>query len=366
MKKDENNIKNKKSFLRKINILFDKINNHFFILLVVFIAMFVISEKVLNIFNMSFRFWFQCLAFTIFLIVAILGIIKLSIKNEKVRNILKKVCIALMFVLVFIEIFWQYTLFFISVIANCYNLNIEEYVIDTDTGKKVVYVRHFFGTNVEVHDYYNKFLCSYDYDVEYYDGTVSIYDIEKRLNEKNNISTPIDNSQNKKEDIIKNIKPEIAEGDEILYKEKFGDVTVAVVSKGEWNDKCIVQILKSQDNENTWLSMLQNEYGVMYVSDNTEFIFFNEDFGYYLDNNTNEKYQELKYTYDGGKSFGRVKLLIGETEIGDKEYVIKGLPFFEDGEYKLKLKVYFEDGEKEYILHSDNGMSFKLNEEEFI
>ncbi len=344
MKKDKNDLK-----------------NIFFIFLIILIVIFIISEKVLNVFNIGFRFWFKCLVFTIFFIGFIIYIIFLAIKNERIRNILNKVFIFFLFLLIPAMIFWQYTLFFISVFANYYNLNIEEYVIDTDFGKKVVYVQHFFDTDVEIHDYYNKFLCSYDYDVEYYEGTVSIYDIEKRLNEKNNISVPIDNNQQEKEELIENIKPEIAESDEVLYKEKFGDVTVAVVSKGEWNNKLIVQILKSQYSENTWTSMLQDEDGVIYVSDNTEFKFFNENFGYYLDNVVDEKYQELKYTSDGGRSFERVKLLIGETEIGDKEYIIDGLPFFEDGEYKLKLNVYYENGEKEYILYSDNGMSFELN-----
>lgn len=339
-----------------------KSDNNFFkilmIILISFISIFIIIEKVLNHFNMSFRFWLQCLIFCICLIGIILCIIKIYIKKEKVKNILKKVCILFLFLLIPTIIFGQYILFFILVFANYYNLNIEEYTIDTEYGKKVVYVQHFFDTKLKVHDYYNQFICSYNYDSEIYEGNLNISEIEEKLNKKNNLT---DEKQKSKEEIIKNIKPEISESDEVLYKEKFGDVTIAIVSKGEWNNKHIVQILRSKESDNIWESMLQNEYGAIYASNNTEFKFFDEDFGYYLDNNVDEKHQELKYTSDGGRNFETVKLLIGETEIGDKEYIIGGLPLFENGKYKLKLNVYCEYGEKEYILYSENGISFELN-----
>lgn len=85
-------------------------------------------------------------------------------------------------------IFWQYTAFFGYMFLKLIGLTTREYVMDTSYGKKVIYVDTFLlDTSVEIHDYYNPFLCSYSYDSDTYDGSYDYIDedkIEKTLENK--------------------------------------------------------------------------------------------------------------------------------------------------------------------------------------
>lgn len=346
-----------------------------FTLIAATILIFGISEKILNIFNISFRNWFSMCLIIGILIWTFITIIASYKTSEKSRRVLNKILIILGIIIGICCIFWQYTLIFGSLLFSASDFNIKEHVIDFEDGKKVVYVKSvWMSTDVQIHDYYGPIFCSYKYDSEFYDGVYDKYDKEhieyqkmyeqERKNGKDNDSSNIEKNKTSIEDKIKiPIKAEITESDEILYKEKFGDTIIVAVCKGDWSGKHIIQILKSKDNENTWMSMLDKGDGAMDLHYGTEFKFYNENFGYYLDSGLqgdSKRNFEFKFTDDGGKSFNRVKFDIADTEIGDKEFEVVDLPIFENGQYIIKLNVYFGNDEREYTLYSINGIAFEL------
>lgn len=348
-----------------------------FTLIAATILIFGISEKILNIFNISFRNWFSMCLIIGILIWTFITIIASYKSSEKSRRFLNKILIIFWIIIGICCIFWQYTLLFGVLLFSASDFNIKEHVIDFEDGKKVVYVKSvWMSTDVQIHDYYGPIFCSYKYDSEFYEGVYDKYDKEyiedqkryeqERKNGKENDSSSIQKNKTSIEDKIKiPIKAEITESDEILYKEKFGDITIVAVCKGDWSGKHIVQILKSKDNENTWTSMLEKGDGAIDLHHGTEFKFYNENFGYYLDRGIQGESLhnfEFKFTDDGGKSFNRVKFDIGDTEIGDKEFDIESLPIFENEQYVIKLNVYLKNEEKEYTLYSANGISFELED----
>lgn len=350
--------KNKNKFLHKIR-------EHIFLLILIFLVVLIIIEKALNFYNIDFRNWFKIFILAMLLIFFIVGLIISSKNNKTLKKLMEKLLMVFIFLVILGAIFWRYTLLFGLVLMKIAGFATNEYVLDTTYGKKVVYVDSFLtDTSVEIHDYYNLFFCSYSYDYDAYSGSYDYVDkekIESTLKFKNERNYDTNIEENQKQEIINEVTSEITESDEVLYKEKFGEIIISVVCKGDWSGKHIVQILKSKDNENSWTSELKNEEGVIDVHYGTEFIFFNENFGYYLDKGiqgSNRVNSELRYIQKG--ELGRVKLLISATEIGDKEYKIEELPYFENEEYKIKLKVYFENAEKEYILYSKDGKSFEL------
>lgn len=180
MKENKNNKKNK-FFIVSI------------IVLIFLFVIFVIIEKVLNTFNLSFRFWFKSLVINIFFILSIVLLVLFLIKK---RVNIKKVFISISFMLVIFIIFKEYILFIISAFSHIYGLDIEEYEVDINHEKKVVYVQRFWDTSIKIHDYYNKILCGYDYETEFFDGILNINELEEYLNEKNNEKILYNNQKN--------------------------------------------------------------------------------------------------------------------------------------------------------------------------
>lgn len=360
-----------KEFLKKLTKI--QLN---FILIIITILTFGISEKILNIFNISFRNWFSMVITVVIFIWIFLSIIICYKSNKKSRSILNRVLIIFWIIIGICCVFWKYTLLFGALLFSISNFNINEHVVDFDNGKKVVYVKSvWMSTDVQIHDYYGPLFCSYKYDSEHYKGLYDKYDKdyiesqkryeeEKKNNRENNYNNQT-NPYNTENSVKIPIKAEITEGDEILYKEKFDDTVVAVVCKGDWSGKHIVQIMKSKDDENTWTSMLDKGDGAIDLHYGTKFKFYNENFGYYLDSGLqgdSMRNFEFKFTDDGGKSFNRVKFDITDTEIGDKEFEVVDLPIFENGQYIIKLNVYFGNDEREYTLYSINGIAFELSD----
>lgn len=342
-----------------------------FILILATILIFGICEKILNIFNISFRNWFSMCIIIGILIWTFISLIVSYKSSEKSRKVLSKLIIIFWIIIGICCVFWQYTLLFGLLLFSASDFNIKEHVIDFDDGKKVVYVKSvWMSTNVQIHDYYGPFFCSYKYDSESYEGTYDKYDKEyiesnKKYEEERKKYVENENTNNSEKEEHENvpIKAEITENDEVLYKERFGNTTIVAVCKGDWSGKHIVQILNSKDDEKTWTSMIEEGDGVIDLHYGTEFKFYNENFGYYLDRGIQGESLgsfEFKYTDDGGKRFNRVKFDIGDTEIGDKDFEIKELPVIENGQYVIKLNVYFKNEEKEYTLYSTNGIVFEL------
>lgn len=343
------------------------IRNTLYILLS--IVIFVFIEKILNNFNVSFRHWVKLVFFAAIVIWTIVTIIYSYIKYERVKIIAKKLKWPCIIATILACIFWRYVLLFGLLFFSSSDLSIREHTVDMPSGKKVVYVKTvWMSTHVEIHEYYNLFFCSYHHDYDYYKGTYDRYDkkheqqtLAQKEKEKEEREKLLQEQEKTNQEKIY-VDATINENDEILYKEKFDNTTIAAVCKGDWSGKHIVQILKSEDDEKSWISMIDTADEAIDVHYGTEFKFYNKNFGYYLDKGLqgyNQNY-EFKFTSDGGKHFYTVKLFIAQTEIGDKYYYLEDFPEYKNGEYIMKLKVYINNEEKEYMLYSLDGQTYEL------
>ncbi len=163
--------------MNKVKNFFKK---YFCILLSVLILIIsALSEKILNYHNIDFRNWLKITIIYTLLILLFIGIV-VNIKKKSLKNILI-VCVS--FTLVFV--------LFRLKLGKMIELHSKEFEINTDYGKKVVYVDTFLDTTIEIHDYYNKFLCSKSYIWDSYDGGYDYVDVEhiertlKQENENN-------------------------------------------------------------------------------------------------------------------------------------------------------------------------------------
>lgn len=167
--------------MNKVKIFLKK---YCFILLAVLILIIsALSEKILNYHNIDFRNWLKVAIIYTSLILLFLGII-VNIKKKSLKNIII-VCVS------FAVVFGIFRLKLEMV-----DLHSKEIEINSDYGKKVVYVDSFFGTTIEIHDYYNKFLCSKSYIWDSYDGGydyVDVEHIERTLKQENESNTNLNN-----------------------------------------------------------------------------------------------------------------------------------------------------------------------------
>lgn len=168
----------------------DFLKKYFFILLSFFIIVIAaFFEKILHYNNIDFRDWFKFFIISMAIMSLLIGIIIINRKNELFKKIMNCILTIFMFLVILGTIFWNYTSFFGYVLVRTMGLTSIEYEVDTIYGKKVVYLDPFLtDTTIEIHDYYNAFLCSDSYAWESYSGSYNYIDkdkIEKILDNQN-------------------------------------------------------------------------------------------------------------------------------------------------------------------------------------
>ena len=271
-----------------------------------------------------------------------------------------------------------------------------EHIVEKDNKKYVAYVHAFLDTRVEYYDYVNFFIRgttkriedNYDnlgIDIlqEEHEGLYSpdytyYYNDEGRIiNESHYIkqNNDISNKNNEKSDKEqRNIQYEESKtiiprkSDNVLYKKEIGEnMVIRVRNLGAiLGQRSVVQVEKSTNGGKTFEKMTENEVS---IHNGAEFIFIDENIGFINDFGLAGTGGDNKFfvvTTDGGRTFFNANVIHPDS-IEEKNLLVKGLPYMENG--KLKLEVYTLNHAKNpertyYIFYSnDNGLNWNLEGE---
>ncbi len=325
----------------------------------IYIIVFAIISFILSKINIAFRQIPNIIIMTIPLLIIFYGIVKKMKENDTFRNIVFTILILGVILCI---IFGKFLILMGALLYG--SIFPIEHVVSEQGEKYVVYVENvWMRTYVHYHKYINPIFCKYNQEFQrdlrgafdpYDENHEGYFDDKKDNNTSGNTEETLKPSKPKEKP-----KAEIQSDNEILYQEKFGDITVMAICKGDAMGNHIVAIYNSYDDGETWKSIIDNEEGVINVHYGTEFIFFNENLGYYFDPGragTNLQNQYLFVTTNGGKTFDNVNL----KDINGLEnpFYLEGLPYSENGVYKLKVYNYLNGEEVYHILNSQNGIEW--------
>lgn len=155
---------------------------------------------------------------------------------------------------------------------------------------------------------------------------------------------------------------------DILYKKEINENTIIRVRNlGEiLAQRSVINIEKSTDGGKTYIE--QTKEGIT-IHNGAEFTFIDENVGFINDPGlagTNGENKGLLVTTDGGKTFNDAKI-IHPNNIEEKNLLVKGVPYIEDG--KLKVVIYTlnhrKNPERTYyeFISNDNGVSWGYMQE---
>lgn len=305
------------------------------------IVFFVCTKFRLNqIFHLEYREWIYWLCIPIFILGIVIGMIQLfwKIKIKWLKILLTCTFIFLLGVIT------PFTLFFTVFTFT------PEHKVEKEGETYIAYVYSFLSTRVEYYKYAGVLLRGYELEFsEQYDGAIDPFEETKSetSQEKENLN------ENKLNQEANNPKDKQYE---IWFQEKVGLKVLAVdYAMG----KEAIQIVKTVDGGKNWKQMIENESQALWVHYYTQFVFLNEQIGFFLDpgrSGVSENQISLQITRNGGKSFEEVPI----QELQENSVWMDELPTMESG--KIRIKMYrIHDDEKEYIeyVSEDQGISWK-------
>lgn len=330
---------------------------------ILYILIFIIVKLIFNVLGIEFLNW----VYNVWILTIIVGIlvgivqiiIKVQNKYDKIKIIICCICI-----IGLIAMFWQiFALFYTTFLPP-------EYIVKKDDKKMVGYVNAFLRTKVDYYEYYNVFFRSYailieeDYgkggfdpldekqkythevkETRYYDKNGNIIKtIPNNEKEDNGKENNIINNKNNNYDFLgndtkSNISSETSTEKSVLYEKAIDEkIRIRVVNlETILAQRSVIDIEKSTDGGKTYTG--QTEGGIT-IHNGAEFTFIDENIGFINDPGlagTDGENKGFLVTTDGGKTFNDANI-IHPDNIEEKNLLVKGVPYIEDG--KLKLVIY--------------------------
>lgn len=356
-----------------------------------YFIIFMVLKIIVNLLGFDFMQYIYDISIIVILGGIIAGIIQIFIKSKSKSG---KICIVVcsISIIVLMGVFSPFIMLLIVAFHP------PEHIVEKDNKKYVAYVYAFLDTRVEYYDYFNFFIRGKIKKIEdnYYNMGKDVLDEEnkgkytpsntyyyndegKRINEnyyikQNNIITNKSDEeryneymeqQNKQYQESQTIIP--TGSDDVLYKKEIGEnIVIRVVNLGAiLAQRSVVQVQRSTNSGITFEKMseegitIHNGAEICFIDENVGFI---NDFGLAGIGGDNKFF---KVTTDGGKTFIDSNIVHPDS-IEEKNLLVKGMPYMEDG--KLKLEVYTlnhsKTPERTYYIFSsnDNGLNWEIEE----
>lgn len=343
---------------------------HIFLYDYIYLGICVVLSMLLYLCDMRFRLWVYVVLVLIFGILFLIGLIRKFNKDK----LMVMIVLSSLTVLAFIC-----GPFLLFVLAIAYS---PEHVVELEGSKYVAVVKSFLDVDVYYYDYCGPMLMGTKLRVHGYFGEGGFDPIESPENIKKITYSFYDKDGNveaTREDVLdkhlireeittNNIAEEIREEDklkiedaEVLYEYKKDDHILRFTNVDSvLGQNQLVSVIESLDNGKTF-DLKTN--GVIQVSNEAKFIFFDESIGFAINTgkiHLDQSKTSIYVTNDGGKTLEESKIIY-ETDSKDT-LDIDGLPYMEDGKLKLKCLEYvnkYEDKELIFV-SEDKGKSWKL------
>ncbi len=203
-------------------------------------------------------------------------------------------------------------------------------------------------------------------DLSWQEFNISKYKLQKRkINiQELNKEIEIEKQKEKNKTILNSNKYNI------LYKKEINKNTIIRVKNlGEiLAQRSVIDIEKSTDGGKTYIS--QTKEGIT-IHNGAEFMFINENTGFINDPGlagTGGENKGFLVTTDGGKTFNEANIIHSDN-IEEKNLIVKGVPYIEDG--KLKVVIYTlnhsKSPERTYyeFTSNDNGVTWEFYKEKY-
>lgn len=355
---------------------------------ILYTLIFIIVKLILNALGIEFLNWVYNVWIVTTIVGILIGIIQVIVKTKNKYDKIK-IIICCTCAIGLIAMFWQiFAFFYIAFLPP-------EHIVKKDGKKMVGYVNAFLRTNVDYYEYYNVFFRSYTISIEedygkggfdpldekykythevketrYYDKNGKVIktipnnekeDIGTENNRVNNKNNNYDFSDN---DTRSNTSSETSTEKSVLY-EKIIDKKrrIRVVNLGAiLAQRSVIDIEKSTDGGKTYMGQTK---GGITIHNGAEFTFIDENIGFINDPGlagTDGENKGFLVTTDGGKTFNDANIIHPDS-IEEKNLLVKGVPYIEDG--KLKVVIYTlnhrKNPERTYyeFISNDNGVSWE-------
>lgn len=207
-------------------------------------------------------------------------------------------------------------------------------------------------------------IASNNKDLSWQEFNVSKYKLQKRKVNIQELNKEIEKQKEKNKIILNSNKYNI------LYKKEINKNTIIRVKNlGEiLAQRSVIDIEKSTDGGKTYIS--QTKEGIT-IHNGAEFMFINENTGFINDPGlagTGGENTGFLVTTDGGKTFNEANIIHSDN-IEEKNLIVKGVPYIEDG--KLKVVIYTlnhsKSPERTYyeFTSNDNGVTWEFYKEKY-
>lgn len=352
----------------------------------VYAILFIVSKLILSAIGIEYRQYINYFSIILILMGVILSVIRFFIKSKSKKT---RICIIICSVSIIglIIICSPIILLFIAFLPP-------EHVVEKDNKKYVAYVYSWLDTRVEYYDYINFWLVGKTKRIEdfyndvgrdvlakdakglftpsyttYYNNDGKIIDIDHKIK---NPDTNADQVDNDKQEYIEQTEKTKEEkiiipksNDDILYKKEINKNTIIRIRNlgAILAQRSVIDIEKSTDGGKTYTG--QTEGGIT-IHNGAEFTFIDESIGFINDPGlagTDGENKGFLVTTDGGKTFNDANI-IHPDNIEEKNLLVKGVPYIEDG--KLKLVIYTlnhsKSPERTYyeFISNDNGINWEF------
>ena len=351
-----------------------------------YLIIFILLKLIVNLLGFEFMQYIYDFSISVIAIGVIAGIIQIFIKSKSKDT---RICIVICSISIVILI----GIFSPIIMLLFVTFHPPEHIAEKDNKKYVAHVHAFLDTRVQYYDYVNFLLRGTTKRIEDNYNNIGIDVLDKknkglytpsytyyyndegkilnknRYTAQNNMDTNKNNEtkynenmeqQNKQSENMQSIVP--MGDDSILYKKD--NVIIQVRYLGAvLAQRSVVSIDKSIDGGKTFTSM--NEQGIT-INEGAELIFTDENTGFINDPGTigtAGDNRRFLVSNDGGITFKKANIIHPDS-IAEKNLLVKGLPYMENG--KLKLEVYTLNHAKNpkrtyYIFNSiDNGCNWNL------
>ncbi len=359
---------------------FNKIKNHILITFFIFLGIFIITNIILNLFNMRFQLWFIILMLGLLALLFVIGLIQTFIRKDKVFKIVTSIFVGIFIMLCIV--FYQVILL---VLAFLYK---PEHFVILDEHKYIAVVNSFLSVDVDYYDYYNPFIMGTKVKVHGYFGEGGYDPFEKTslpdqieyyfydddgkviykkyvVNIKNEDGKVIDNfdytENNEKIEYNENDNYILPIDEEVFYEKKFDNVILRFSKLDSvLGQNSIVHVLKSTNNGEDFTPVSES---YIKVSNEAKFTFLTEDLGFAITaenikiNNLNNS---VYVTLDGGKTFQNAQINYSNNEI---EYLkVTKVPYLENDELILDCSYIIKKDERVNLkfFSTDQGLTWNL------
>ena len=354
-----------------------KIKNNFLKYNLISIAVFILINIILYLFNLRFRIWFIVTIALILLLSFFIGFILWSLKQSRLWK-----TVVILFTIFSIILCILIAPFFIEILDS-----FTEHVTTLKGKTYVAVVRKSFDNDVDV-AYYNRYgpllvgikerVNGYFDNVDPFSdpnytghGEYIFYDDNGKIIYETETDNYNKNARPKKisseEEAAKQEKEAIAK-QEVLYEKKFDNEIIKICKADSVMPQNMAVNVKVSKNGGKSFKVVSEDFPI--VSLEAKFKFLNENQGFlistgniWLDGHSNDVY----VTNDGGKTFTPAKF--NYTHEGIQFITIEKLPYLKNNTLHLKCSMYapkgdgtgYEDVPLDFI-STDNGLTWNLSE----